>query len=114
MSQRLLHPRSYLPLATAILVLVGLMMATVTLTQAKGNPNPGISPIDSKPGGQSYSQWAAAWWQWSLGISAANNPMLDTTGEDCGLGQSGDVWFLAGAWGNNPGPFVQDELVKRE
>jgi hypothetical protein len=28
-----------------------------------GNPNPGIAPINSKPHGKSYSEWAAAWWQ---------------------------------------------------
>jgi hypothetical protein len=96
-------------------MLIGLMMATVSLTQAKGNgnPNPGISPIHSNPADHSYSEWAGAWWQWSLGIPAVDpegneNPMVDTDGSSCALGQSGDVWFLAGTWGGN------DELVTRE
>lgn len=46
-----------------------------------------------------YEDWAVAWWQWANGIPYEINPLVDTTGEDCGVGQSGPVWFLAGLWG---------------
>ncbi len=36
------------------------------------------------------------WWQWALSIPKSVNPLLDTTGEDCMVGQQGVVWFLAG------------------
>lgn len=75
-----------------------LAMGTPTLS-AGGNPNPGIAPINSKPHGKSYSQWAAAWWQWALGVPADVSPLLDPTGENAGVGQEGPVWFLAGSPG---------------
>lgn len=39
------------------------------------------------------------WWQWALSIPAADNPILDTTGRRCALGQRGNLWFLAGNTG---------------
>jgi hypothetical protein len=39
------------------------------------------------------------WWQWALAQPTAHNPMLDTTGADCAVGQTGKVWFLAGTFG---------------
>jgi hypothetical protein len=47
---------------------------------------------------QSFKQLSAEWWQWALSIPASENPLLDTTGEDCMVGQRGDVWFLAGTF----------------
>ncbi len=38
------------------------------------------------------------WWQWVISIPASENPMLDSTGEKCMVGQHGDTWFLAGSW----------------
>lgn len=42
------------------------------------------------------SALTAQWWQWALSIPTGQNPMLDTTGEDCMIGQRGELWFLAG------------------
>jgi hypothetical protein len=42
----------------------------------------------------------ADWWQWALSIPTPQNPLLDRTGEDCMIGQRGDLWFLAGFLGN--------------
>jgi hypothetical protein len=50
--------------------------------------------------GRSYSQWAAAWWQWALSAPVSVNPVLDTTGAACGVGQAGPVWFVAGLFGS--------------
>lgn len=58
---------------------------------------PSIAPIQSHPHGKTYSQWAAAWWEWALETPASVNPVLDTTGEHCAEGQKGHVWFLAGS-----------------
>ncbi len=38
----------------------------------------------------------AEWWQWALSIPASVNPLTDSTGEQCMIGQRGSVWFLAG------------------
>lgn len=44
----------------------------------------------------SPGQLSAEWWQWALSIPTAVNPMLDTGGADCMVGQRDSVWFLAG------------------
>ncbi len=67
----------------------------VLLKQA--NPNPGIAPIQSSPHGKTYSAWAADWWKWALETEASENPLIDLTGENCGVNQSDSVWFLAGS-----------------
>ena len=68
-------------------------------------PRPGVAPIFSKPGGQTYGRWAVEWWQWALGVPAATNPLLDVTGENCAQRQVDDTWFLAGS-------FVSDPVVR--
>jgi hypothetical protein len=54
------------------------------------------------PAGQSYSQLGAHWWQWALSQSADKSPLLDSTGANCGNGQQGLVWFLAGSSDGSP------------
>jgi len=58
-----------------------------------------VLPASSHPYGQSYSEWSAAWWEWALAQPGSTNPILDATGEQCANDQSGQVWFLAGAFG---------------
>jgi hypothetical protein len=42
----------------------------------------------------------AEWWQWALSFPVDENPLLDTTGEDCSKGDvSDDIFFLAGTAG---------------
>jgi hypothetical protein len=47
---------------------------------------------ESRPAAESGAQW----WQWVLSLPGPVNPTLDTTGEDCMLGQHGSVFYLAG------------------
>ena len=63
--------------------------------------NPGILPPNSHAFGRSYAEWSAAWWQWLLSIPAASNPNLANGNIDCGLGQTGKVWFLGGTFGGS-------------
>ena len=46
-----------------------------------------------------FSRLSAQWWQWALSIPTSNNPLLDTTGEKCMIGQRGPTWFLGGVFG---------------
>jgi hypothetical protein len=39
------------------------------------------------------------WWQWVMAIPSSDSPVYDKTGNRCGVGQRGDVWFLAGSTG---------------
>jgi hypothetical protein len=63
---------------------------------------PLIAPIWTLPAGQTYGRWAVEWWQWVLGVPAATNPNLDTTGKHCAQRQVDKVWFLAGSFGSDP------------
>ena len=49
----------------------------------------------------------AQWWQWALSIPTSQNPLLDTTGEKCMVGQRGSTWFLAGLFGGG-GPVIRN------
>lgn len=84
--------------ATVCALVCALALGFVPHGPADGNPNPGIIPPHATPHGQTYGEWTAAWWQWALSIPADRNPLL-TSGEFCGEGQSGPVWFYAGNFG---------------
>ena len=51
---------------------------------------------------QSSNESTAEWQQWALSLPTTINPELDTTGENCMVGQRGSVWFLAGTVGGPP------------
>ena len=54
---------------------------------------PYIAPVRSHPLGQTYSEWAARWWQWALETPLAeaddpqSHPLTDPTGAYCDRGQ---------------------------
>ncbi len=60
---------------------------------------PAIWPVKSYPYGKPFEYWAAAWWQWAFSIPTPSNPLLDTTGAQCMVGQQGRIWNLAGVPG---------------
>jgi hypothetical protein len=71
---------------------------------AAGGPAPVIPP-GARVGGLTYGQWSAAQWRWEIG--APNDPTHQVVDQNpgtpaspapvnCALGQSGNVWFLAG------------------
>lgn len=64
------------------------------------NANPGVLPPNSHAFGMTYGEWSARWWQWTFSLPVDQNPLFDVGG-DCSNsanGQSGPVWFLAGAF----------------
>ena len=54
----------------------------------------------------SLKHLSAEWWQWALSIPVAANPLLDTSGDKCMVGQHGENWFLAGFF-NSSGAFAR-------
>jgi hypothetical protein len=58
--------------------------------------------------GQDYKNTTPEWWQWALSIPVGVNPLLDTTGEQCMVGQRGNEWFLAGLAYPLSGPQERD------
>jgi hypothetical protein len=61
------------------------------------------SPLVLAPGasfgGRSAEELSVQWWQWVMSVPGENSPVKDPTGSQCGAGQNGDVWFLAGGQG---------------
>ncbi len=98
MSPRMTDLRKSLFGLSAVVLAIGLAAPAVG-AGTLGAKNPGVFPITDAPYGQTYGEWAAAWWQWAL--AQVVPPMLDETGEQCGDGQSGPVWFLAGTFGGH-------------
>src|ERR1039458_4963059 len=54
-----------------------------------------LDPTDTYEG-KTYGQWSAAHWQWLYSLPADKHPLFDTA--DVSVGQTGDVWFLGGAY----------------
>jgi len=59
-----------------------------------------VLPPDTEVGGLDLAEWSARSWQWFFSLPPDVNPYFDETGESCGYGQSGPVFFLAGAEGS--------------
>jgi hypothetical protein len=86
--------------------LVGIFTMLAGLVGQTGGPmvvtaNAAAPVVEVQGFGASYGEWAARWWEWALSIPAAQNPILDQTGANCGQGQVGNVWFLAGTFGGS-------------
>jgi hypothetical protein len=77
-------------------------IATLAILPAFAGPRPHIAPIQSRPHGQTYSEWAAEWWQVAVETPASVNPWTDETGEHCDQGKRGNVWFLFGSLSLGP------------
>ena len=60
------------------------------MTEKTAFADPGTLPPGQLPA------FTAEWWQWALSIPKSRNPLFDTTGENCMIGQRDVVWFLAG------------------
>lgn len=88
--------------AVVILFVLGLIVTASTVQAASKSSKPRVIDINSNVIGNTYGEWSARWWQWALSIPADTNPILDETGANCAEGQTGDVWFLAGTFGDSP------------
>jgi hypothetical protein len=89
-----------------IMAALGLSLGMLPRPAMAQNPNPGVLPPNSAPQGLTYGEWSARWVKWAYEATTANSPLLDTTGANCGYGQSGHVWFLAGTF--NSGTAIRD------
>jgi hypothetical protein len=57
---------------------------------------------DSAPFNTKFNEWSAQWWQFVISIPDNENPLNDSTGAKCIVGQRGPVWFLVGTSGGSP------------
>jgi hypothetical protein len=61
--------------------------------------NPGIIDPTNTYAGKTYAEWAAAWWQHFMSLSATNTPYHRSApypDAPLSTGQSGPVWFMLG------------------
>lgn len=68
----------------------------------EGSPTPGGLTVygpDEMVGGASLGEWNGRNWQWAVSMPPDSNPNFDPTGESCGYGQSGPVFFLPASYG---------------
>ncbi len=79
----------------AAVVVVSTPLASVS---AGGN----VAPPGSRSHGLSYAERAAAWWRWAIALPASGHPLVSEGNVDCSVGQSGHVWYLAGAFAPAP------------
>ncbi|MCA1606931.1 MAG: hypothetical protein LC775_16010, partial [Acidobacteria bacterium] len=68
-------------------IIMGLVIAPVPKAFANSR-NPDIFPPDKNVFGLTYGDRSVAWWQYVLSIPTGTNPSSDTTGANCGVGQS--------------------------
>jgi len=74
-------------IAIAAFSVIALAATSSTLAQEAGSTASSETDLD---------ELTAQWWQWALSIPTSVNPLEDTTGANCMVGQSNPVWFLAG------------------
>jgi hypothetical protein len=70
------------------------------------NPNPMLFPKSARPYGRSWERWSELSWAYLYAQPFDHNPVLDTTGADCAIGQAGPVWFLPAVPGSTLGTSV--------
>ncbi len=81
---------AYAALAFAVLALV--------VTGCTSTPTATVDPI-YRQAGRTPAELSTAWWQWAMAAPSRTSPIEDATGAYCGVGQQGDIWFLAGGSG---------------
>lgn len=61
-----------------------------------------VVPIDGDYDGHTYSDLGAAWWQWATSLPVSQHPLVPGSKAGCESGQQGSIWFLGGAFSNEP------------
>jgi pimeloyl-ACP methyl ester carboxylesterase len=86
-------------IAFLLISVVGLASGATLVSAQSATPSSAdvVLPSDAKVDGLSLGEWSARSWQWFFSLPQDINPYSDETGERCGYGQSGPVFFLAGA-----------------
>ena len=98
-----MRPLAALLVLSFSLALVGpAAVAQVATPVASPAAGPRVLPPDEPAYGATYAEWLARQTQWMLSFPASVNPATDPTGERCGYGQSGPVFFLAPVFGASP------------
>jgi hypothetical protein len=92
LTNRILPTGQWLPAVTISALLASAVMPA--LADDRNVWTPDIIPpvVETHPYGQTYAEWLAKWWQWSLAFPVSADPENGTA--DISAKQSGEVWFL--------------------
>lgn len=89
----------------AVVSLIMLGGPGILATAQDATPEGGSLTIlepDELVGGASLGEWQARNWQWAVSLPEASNPNFDPTGDWCGYGQFGPVFFLPASYTEEP------------
>lgn len=75
--------------------LLSVVVALVLSSAAWGSSQPSSVVAEKGPAGEMPAELAVKWWQWVTNSPDDTDPLADESGDYCGYGQKGDVFFLA-------------------
>lgn len=94
-----MQPKQFKHLTLIFFISLGLF----STSEAFAGSKPGKAIKLSRTGGPVYSQLAADWWAYYLGIPLSMHPAVPTGGPvDCMINQRGPVWFIPSPPGFEP------------
>lgn len=91
---RALQNRNRMFLVIGLLVIGGMFVAISAQHSTRLPRTATTFPPSSIVHGGTYGEWSARHWQWTVSFPLNANPGHDVTGETCGDGQYGPVFFL--------------------
>jgi hypothetical protein len=96
--ERCMNVRTLLTVCSLI-AMFGIASGSGSISAQDATPIPGVDilPPEAEVDGANLAEWSARSWQWFFSVPQETNPFFDETGALCGYGQSGPVFFLAGA-----------------
>ena len=86
-------------------ICAGLGVAVAVLATAPANAYTIDNP-NAVVAGKTIADWTQDWLTWGFQAPAAANPILDPDGSFANVDNSGPVFFVAGAFLNNPAPVI--------
>ena len=72
-----------------------------TLPDSQGFADTLVLQSHGMVAGETVAQWTQDWWTWALQSPAANSPMLDSTGANANVNNSGAMFFIGGSFGGD-------------
>lgn len=84
-----------------LLTIAAVLVAVAVFGPVSAAKAQAVVPPQAESFPLTYGEWGARWWQYVYGIPADQNPLADPTGEKCGVGQWGPVFFLVGTTGGS-------------
>jgi hypothetical protein len=91
--------RSLLIAGVCLSLFAGVTFAGTSSATTPPSSEVEILPPDEPYAGLTRAEWDVRWWQWAVSMPEDVNPNFDTTGERCGYGQSGPVFFVPAQFG---------------